>query len=154
MARDRVLAGWLPGALAMACVAGEVAALEAYERRGDAIEAALGGNAGDGARGRAIVIDRVLGNCLICHRVPVAGEPFQGDVGPDLAGVGQRLSAGQLRLRVVDQSLVNPETVMPPYYRDQGLTRVAPAFAGKPILDAQQVEDVVAWLSGLKEMAK
>jgi len=144
----------LAAAALTVCWAGTARALEAYTRIGDAIQMPLGGRHGDGARGKTIVLDRTLGNCLICHRVPVASEPFQGNLGPDLSGVGARLGPEQIRLRVVDQSLVNPDTVMPPYYRVHDLTRVDPAFAGKPILDAQQVEDVVAWLSGLKETPK
>lgn len=138
--------------LASLAAAGDVAALDAYVRRGDAIEAPLGGRTGDALRGRGIVTDRALGNCLICHHVPIPSEPFQGDAGPDLAGAGARLTPGQLRLRLVDQSLINPETMMPPFYRVQDLKRVAPAFARKPILDEQQVEDVVAWLVSLKEV--
>ncbi len=117
---------------------------------GDEIVAPLGGAVGDAARGRAIVLDRAVGNCLICHRVPEPAERFMGDLGPDLAGVGARLTKGQLRLRVVDQTRLNPETVMPAYHRVDGLTRVAPEFRGLPVLAAQQVEDVVAYLAGLR----
>lgn len=116
----------------------------------DAAPAPLGGAIGDPARGRAIVLDRASGNCLICHRVPVAAEPFQGDLGPDLAGVGGRLTEGQLRYRLIDQSRLNPETLMPPYHRVDGLTRVAERFRGQTALSAQQIEDVVAWLATLK----
>jgi len=144
----------LAAAALTACWASAVHALEAYTRIGDGIETPLGGKLGDGARGKAIVLDRTLGNCLICHRVPVASEPFQGNLGPDLSGVGGRLSPRQIRLRLVDQSLLNPDTVMPPYYRMHDLTRVDPAFAGQPIMDAQQIEDVVAWLSDLRETPK
>ena len=118
---------------------------------GDAVDAPIDGKVGEVGRGRAIVLDRASGNCLICHHVPVLYEPFQGNIGPDLAGVGGRLTAGQLRLRLMDQSVLNPSTMMPPYHRVMGLVRVAPQFDGKPILDAQQIEDVVAWLVSLKE---
>lgn len=119
---------------------------------GDVIAVPLGGKSGDAARGRALVLDRTVGNCLICHTVPnEAGELFQGTIGPALAGVGARLSAGQIRLRVVDQRRLNPATVMPSYHRIDGLVRVAPRYVGRPVLDAQQIEDVVAYLSGLKE---
>ena len=111
----------------------------------------LDGLIGDPSRGLAVVLDRAAGNCLICHRVPVDGEAFQGDLGPELAGVGGRLTAGQIRYRVVDQSRLNPETLMPPYYRVDGLTRVADRFRGQTALSAQQIEDVVAWLVTLKE---
>lgn len=74
-----------------------------------------------------------------------------GSLAPGLAGVGKRLSVGQLRLRIVDASRVNPNTIMPPYYRNEGLNRVAPAYAGKPTLSAEQIEDVVAFLASLTE---
>ena len=73
-----------------------------------------------------------------------------GEIGPDLKGVGTRLTPAQIRLRLVDESLINPKTVMPPYYRIEGLTRVAAQYRGKPVLSAQQVEDVVAYLTSLK----
>ncbi len=117
---------------------------------GDQIAAPLANRIGDAARGKAIVLDRRAGNCLICHRVPVPQEPFQGEIGPDLSGIGSRLSAAQIRLRVVDSQRVNPMTLMPPYHRTIGLRRVASAFVGKPALTAQEVEDVVAWLASLK----
>jgi L-cysteine S-thiosulfotransferase len=126
-------------------------ALGGRAQAGDSVDAPLSGKVGDAARGRAIVLDRASGNCLICHHVPISSEPFQGDIGPDLAGVGGRLTAGQLRLRLIDQSVLNPTTMMPPYHRVVGLVRVAPQYEGKPILDAQQIEDVVAWLVSLKE---
>jgi L-cysteine S-thiosulfotransferase len=151
-ARTLVVWCWLGGAMTPGCP--QVAAAEAlarYEVAGDAIPLPLDGRAGDAQRGRAIVLDRTSGNCLICHKVPVAGEPFQGELGPDLTGIGARLTPAQLRLRLVDQSRLDPATLMPPYYRVENLTRVAPAFEGKPVLSAQQIEDVVAWLSGLKE---
>ncbi|MBN9439793.1 sulfur oxidation c-type cytochrome SoxX [Bosea sp. (in: a-proteobacteria)] len=142
-----------PGRLALVLATLLVApagALEAYTIAGDAIPAPLGGEIGDPARGRALVLDRTRGNCLICHRVPVPDEPFQGTIGPPLAGVGARLTAGQLRLRLVDTSLLNPATVMPPYFRTEGLRDVAPQFRGLPALNAQEIEDVVAYLVSLR----
>ena len=127
------------------------AGLLPYEVVGDAVPEALGGLTGVPARGRAAVLDRRRGNCLICHRVPVPDEPFQGEIGPPLAGVGARLSEGQIRLRLIDQSCLNPETVMPPYYRVEDLNAVAPEYRGEPALDAQAIEDVVAWLATLTE---
>jgi sulfur-oxidizing protein SoxX len=122
-----------------------------YAIVGDAIPASLTGMPGDAARGRAIVVSRQRGLCLLCHSGPFPEERLQGTLAPELSGVGSRLSPGQLRLRIVDAARINPETLMPPYYRTQGLTRVAPAYAGKPILDAVEVEDVVAFLVTLKE---
>lgn len=117
----------------------------------DAVPEPLAGKLGDAAQGRRVVLDRETGNCLICHKVPEPQERFQGELGPDLAGIGTRLSAGQLRLRIIDQSRLNPATVMPPYYRTDGLTRVAQRWRGRPVLDAQQVEDVVAYLASLRQ---
>jgi sulfur-oxidizing protein SoxX len=117
---------------------------------GDALPASLTGQPGDPGRGRAIVLNRQLGHCLLCHALPIAEERFQGDLGPDLAGVADRLSAGQIRLRVVDATRLNPRSVMPPYHRTEGLTRVAAEYRGKPVLTAEQIEDVVAYLATLR----
>ena len=105
---------------------------------------------GDPVRGMAIVLDRRTGYCLICHKVPIPDEFFQGDVGPDLSGVGSRLSAAQIRLRLVDAARLNPATLMPPYHRTSGLKRVPERYRGMVVLSAQEVEDVVAWLSTLR----
>jgi sulfur-oxidizing protein SoxX len=105
---------------------------------------------GDAVRGRAIAASRQAGLCLLCHTAPIPEDRFQGTLAPDLAGVGRRYSAGQLRARVVDARRFNPETIMPAYHRSEGLTRVAPALRGKTLLTAQEVEDVVAWLVTLK----
>ena len=125
--------------------------LVAYEVRGDAVAEALGGLEGDPARGKAVVLDRRRGNCLICHGFPIEDQPFQGEIGPPMAGVASRLSEGQIRLRLIDQSRVNPETIMPPYYRIEGLTNVAADYAGRPALGAQEIEDVVAYLISLTQ---
>jgi sulfur-oxidizing protein SoxX len=106
---------------------------------------------GDPARGKAIVLDPARGNCLICHPMPIPEVEFQGDVGPDLAGVGSRYDEGELRLRVVDARRLDPASVMPAYHRVDGLHRVLKEYRGKPILTEQEVEDVVAYLTTLKE---
>ncbi len=116
----------------------------------DDIPAPLSGAKGDAARGRAIVVNRQLGLCLLCHSGPFPEERFQGNLGPDLNGIGARLSEGQIRLRVADPGRLNPATLMPAYFRSEGLTRVAPAFQGKSVLTAKQIEDVVAFLTTLK----
>lgn len=115
----------------------------------DGIPASLTNRPGDPAAGRAIVEDRKLGNCLSCHALPLQAAD-QGNVGPDLHGVGARLTPAQLRLRVVNMKLIDPQTIMPAYYRVDGLHDVAAAFAGRTILTAQQVEDLVAFLSTMK----
>jgi L-cysteine S-thiosulfotransferase len=126
-------------------------ALVSFSVSGDRIERSLTGAAGDSARGRAIVTNRQVGLCLLCHSGPFPEERLQGTLAPDLKGAGARWSEAQLRLRMVDAAVINPNTIMPPYYRLEGLERVAPAFRGKPILTAQEIEDVVAFLVTLKE---
>ncbi|WP_342359666.1 sulfur oxidation c-type cytochrome SoxX [Terrarubrum flagellatum] len=118
---------------------------------GDAIPTSLTGGPGDAARGRSIVASRQTGLCLLCHSGPIPEERFQGTLAPNLAGAGSRLSEGQLRLRLVSSRRVNPTTIMPSYYGSEELTRVAAAFRDKPILSAQQIEDVVAYLTQLKD---
>ena len=125
--------------------------LRAYVIIGDAIPRPLTGEPGDAARGRAIATNRQQGLCLLCHSGPFAEAALQGTLAPSLAGAGARWSAGQLRLRIVDASRLNPNTIMPPYYRTEELTSVAPAYAGKPILSAEQIEDVVAFLGTLHD---
>jgi sulfur-oxidizing protein SoxX len=117
---------------------------------GERIEAPLTGQAGDPARGREIAIDRKQGNCLACHVMPIPEQAFHGEVGPDLSKIGGALSEGELRLRIVDSKVVNPDTIMPAFYRNDGFERVLKKFQGKTILSAQQVEDVVAYLMTLK----
>jgi L-cysteine S-thiosulfotransferase len=116
----------------------------------DAIPESLTGQPGDPLRGKAIVASRQTGLCLLCHSAPLPEEKFQGTIGPDLKGVASRNTEGQLRLRIVDPRRFNPATIMPAYYRRDGLTRVAPAFRGKTVLTAEQIEDVVAFLMTLK----
>lgn len=128
-------------------------ALTGRAAAGDAL-APLTPERGDAGRGRAIVANRQLGLCLLCHSGPIPEERFQGNLAPDLTGIGARLTEGQIRQRIVDPSSVNPQTIMPSYYRSEGLQRVAPSFRGRTILSAQQIEDVVAYLATLKEAAK
>jgi sulfur-oxidizing protein SoxX len=118
---------------------------------GDAVPASLTGTKADAARGRAIVADRQVGLCLLCHSGPFPQERFQGNLAPDLAGAGSRWSEGQLRLRIIDASRFNPDTIMPPYYRLDGLNHVAAPFRDRPILSAEQIEDVVAFLVSLRD---
>ena len=136
-------------ALTLSCAAAQAA--QPYRIEGDGIPAPLTPQAGDAVRGRAIAANRQLGLCLLCHTGPIQEERFQGNLAPDLDGTGRRWSAAQLRLRMVDASHFNPDTIMPAYFKTDGLQRVAPAQQGKSILDAQQIEDVVAWLQTLKE---
>jgi sulfur-oxidizing protein SoxX len=121
-----------------------VGALEAMERP-------LTGVPGDPARGRAVATDARKGNCVICHALPLADDTAGnfGDVGPPLAGVGSRLSVPQLRARIVDPRRQSPGTAMPAFFVTE-YTRAQPQYAGRPILTAQEVEDLVAWLASLQ----
>jgi sulfur-oxidizing protein SoxX len=111
----------------------------------------LTGVKGDPVRGRTIVVSRQAGLCLLCHSGPFEEERFQGNIAPDLRGTGSRLSEGQLRLRIVDSGMLYPASIMPAYFRTEGLFRVAAAYRGKPVLNAQQIEDVVAFLATLRD---
>ena len=120
-----------------------------YAVSGDAIPEPLTAMPGDPARGLEVVTGRDA-NCLLCHAIPETGQRFMGNVAPPLSGVGSRLTAGQLRLRVVDPTRINPQVAMPAYYRTHGLDAVMQQYRGKPVLTAQQIEDVVAYLSTLR----
>ena len=117
----------------------------------DAVDTPLTSQSGDPVRGRQIVENRQTGACLLCHSGPFPEPHLQGTIGPSLAGVGSRLSAGQIRLRLIDAREQNPDTIMPPYYVTDGLNRVGHAWQGRPALNAQQIEDVVAFLTTLRE---
>ena len=140
----RFLAGLL---LAMAIPA--MARAQAGVVKNDAVPQSLTGRAGDPQRGRAIIIDRQKGFCLLCHSGPFNEEPLQGNLAPSLEGAGSRWNEGQLRLRLMDNKRVNPESIMPAYHRIEGLNRVAPAWRDRPILSASEIEDVLAFLIGL-----
>jgi sulfur-oxidizing protein SoxX len=125
------------------------AADAAYRVVDDAIPEPLTA-AGDATRGRRLALDRNGGACVLCHALPETSARFMGTVGPALDGVGRRYTAGQLRLRIVDGTLVNADAVMPAYYRSEGLNQVATPYRGRTILTAQQIEDVVAYLGTLR----
>jgi L-cysteine S-thiosulfotransferase len=155
------IAAWLAWTFALALSLGSVHAQPPpppFTIQGDAIPLPLNGLAGDATRGRAIVANRQLGLCLLCHTAPISEERFQGNLAPSLDGVGSRLNEAQLRLRVVNSRVINPETIMPSYYQTEGDMRVGPrvgarvgtAWQGKTILNAQQIEDVVAYLVTLQ----
>jgi sulfur-oxidizing protein SoxX len=117
---------------------------------GKSIPKSLTGKPGDPKKGRATAINRKKGNCLGCHKMPIPEQQFHGEVGPDLAGVASRLSEGEIRARIVNPKLANPETIMPAFYRTKGLHRVLKGFKGKTIISAQDVEDIIAYLQTLK----
>jgi sulfur-oxidizing protein SoxX len=149
-AAAQLFGAWLAAATVALPGTALAQALQPYVVVGDAVPASLTGAPGDATRGRALVLNR-LSTCILCHSGPFPEEKFQGDLAPDLAGSGGRWSAGQLRLRIVDASRLNPATIMPSYYRVNGLTRVGPAWRGKPILSAEQIEDIVAYLATLRQ---
>jgi L-cysteine S-thiosulfotransferase len=140
----------LIGGVAGAAGWAAAAALVSYRVEHGQIRTPLTAEPGDPVRGKTAVLSREGGNCFLCHTVPEAGETPLGNIGPPLAGVGTRLSAAQLRMRLVDSTRLNRASVMPAYYRVQGLNHVAPAYAGKPLLTAQQIEDVIAYLLTLR----
>ena len=141
----------LAAALVTPATATAAAGLPPVEVVGDAVPESLTGRPGDPARGRALIVDRRTGLCLLCHAGPFPEERFQGTLAPALGGAGSRWSAGQLRLRLVDSRRLNPESIMPAYYRVEGLERVAAVWRDRPLLAAQEIEDVVAFLATLRD---
>ncbi len=137
------------GALAITSMA-TADALVPYAVIGDGIPESLTGSPGDAAHGRALVVDRTS-TCILCHSGPFPNVKFQGDLAPNLAGAGSRWSASQLRLRLVDAARFNPATIMPSFYRVDGLVRVGQNWRDKPILSAEQIEDIVAYLATLRD---
>jgi sulfur-oxidizing protein SoxX len=124
--------------------------LAPYKIVGDGIAESLTGAPGDAARGRVLVLARTT-TCILCHSGPFPETRFQGDLAPDLTGAGNRWTVSQLRLRMVDASRFNPDTIMPSYYRNDGLVRVGRNFTDKPILSAAEIEDIVAFLATLRD---
>ncbi|MCK1651421.1 sulfur oxidation c-type cytochrome SoxX [Bradyrhizobium sp. 149] len=150
MARALVhIVALIAAGFAFACHAG-AEELQPYNISGDGIAESLTGSPGDAARGRALVLARTT-TCILCHSGPFPETRFQGDLAPDLTGAGNRWTASQLRLRLVDAARFNPETIMPSYYRNEGFVRVGRNFAGKPILSAAEIEDIVAFLATLRD---
>ncbi len=141
----------MPGVAALA-----LAGATTFTVVGDGIPQPLSATPGNAAAGRAIIVDRTQGLCLLCHSGPfdrTPAERAQGNLSTNLAGVGSRYTAAQLRLRVADAKHLNPASVMPSFHRLPPATaaqRVGPAWQGQPVLTAQQVEDVVAFLETLK----
>ncbi len=136
--------------VATVTAAAEAETLAPYTVAGDGIPEPLTGRQGDATRGRALVVDRTS-TCILCHSGPFPEAGFQGDLAPNLAGAGSRWSTSQLRLRMVDASRLNPATIMPSYYRVDGLVRVGQNWRDKPILSAEQIEDIVAYLATLRD---
>jgi sulfur-oxidizing protein SoxX len=148
----RTIGGLVTGLLCAAASAGGAQeALRPYAVSGDAILAPLTGRAGDPVKGAALISDRQRSLCVLCHMGPFPDPHLQGTLAPDLTHVAARLSEGQIRLRIVDMRALNPSTIMPSYYKVEERLRVAAAWRGKPVLQAQDIEDIVAYLVTLKD---
>jgi L-cysteine S-thiosulfotransferase len=150
LARAALVSGALCGAPS-AGVAQAAPAQRPVEVVGGRMPRPLTGNTGDPARGRELVLSRERANCIVCHAIPAPDEASHGNLGPSLRGVANRFDQGQMRLRLVDARQLNASSIMPSYYRMDGLKRVAAAYAGKPVLSAQEIEDVLAFLMTLRE---
>jgi sulfur-oxidizing protein SoxX len=146
---NHIAGAWLAAAFALPSIA-SAQGLRTFVVVEDAIPDSLTGMPGDVTRGRALIVDRAS-TCILCHSGPFPDVKFQGDLAPSLAGAGSRWSEGQLRLRLVDAPRLNPATIMPSYYRVDGLVRVGTAWRGKSILSAGQIEDIVAYLATLRK---
>ncbi len=148
------MAGLAGMALATVAQAGMVRddGLKPYEVVGDiAIPKPLTDKPGDPANGRKLVANRKKGNCLACHKIEQMKDfLFHGEIGPELTDIASNMPVSEMRLRLVNPKIVNPDTIMPAFYKVDGLYRVTKKFQGKPILTAQEIEDVIAFLVTLK----
>jgi sulfur-oxidizing protein SoxX len=144
----RTVGRWLVSALCIGMPVGVAAQLVVFE--GDAVPAPLSASPADATRGKAVFVQRERGHCILCHVLPDPEVRFAGNVGPPLDGVGVRLSAAQLRGRIVDPTRHDPDSVMPAYYRTGNLSRVARTYTGRTVLSPQDIEDVVAYLLTLR----
>ncbi|MEY3003188.1 MAG: hypothetical protein RLZZ491_364 [Pseudomonadota bacterium] len=123
------------------------------------IAQSLSGQPGDIQRGKEIMAARGKGNCLACHQVSaLADQPWHGEVGPSLDGVGARWDEAALRGLLVNADVTFPDSIMPAFYKVSGFTRPGDAFTTRPapdplapLLAAQEIEDVVAFLMTLTE---
>ena len=120
-----------------------------YKIVNSTIPASLTGKAGDAKKGRKLAISKKKGNCLACHVMPIPEQQFHGEIGPDLTGVADYMTEAEMRMRMVDPKVLNPETIMPSFLKVH-TTRVLKKFKGKTILKAQEVEDIIAYLKTLK----
>jgi len=146
-------------AISLAGAVGAEVAPTAVSFAEGAVAQSLSGVAGDPAAGAVIVGDNGTGNCVACHQVSALPDvPFQGDIAPMLDGAGDRWSAAELRGILANAKMMFEGTMMPAFYKTDGFIRPGNAYTGKaaddtfgPILSAQQIEDVVAYLTTLKE---
>ena len=117
---------------------------------GDVIDQPLTDQPGDKVAGKQIFHDREKGHCLLCHALAQSDGLFQGNIAPELSDIGLRLTSGQLRLRIVDNTRINPQSIMPPYFRTEHLVQVARQFEAKTVLSAQEIEDLISYLETLQ----
>lgn len=137
------------GALALPAVPAGAAG---YKVVNGGIPDSLTGKSGDPYNGRKVMVDRRKGNCLACHVVSsITDQQFHGNIGPALDGVGATYTPAELRLRVADPKVLNPDTIMPAFFKTDGLHRVQKKWQGKTIVSAQEVEDIIAYLETLKK---
>lgn len=136
--------------LLQACGGSEGRLVDPDDIQGGSLPMALEGRVGDPQAGQIVFSDRDQGHCVLCHQVEGLAAEFQGNIGPDLTLVSDRLDEGQIRLRIVDYELIRPETLMPSYYRLHDLNQVEDRYKAQTILTAQQIEDLVAYLATLK----
>lgn len=125
------------------------------------ISESLTGTPGNPDEGMVIMTTNALGNCVACHAIAAMPDvPFQGNIGPQLDGAADRWTEAQLRGIVVDAKHTFPDSFMPGMYKVGPFIRPGIAYTAKPpekpediqpILSAQQVEDVVAYLMTLKQ---
>ena len=145
----RCAAGMFAAALVLAAGCAVQSGGLHYQISNGEIRQPLASGTPDAERGRKLLVSRES-NCILCHAAPETGERFFGNLAPPLSGTGARLTAGQMRARIVDPLYFNKESIMPAYYRVEGLNRVAETYRGKPVLTGEQIEDVIAYLSTLK----
>lgn len=116
---------------------------------GDVSSVPLTSTPGDPARGQDIIRDTGRASCLICHAISAMPDRDQGTLGPSLDSVAMRYTEAELRQRIVDARTVAPDTIMPPYYSNEGLVRIGSRWTQSTIYSAQDVEDVVSFLMTL-----
>jgi sulfur-oxidizing protein SoxX len=95
-------------------------------------------------RGRKLIQNRQETGCVLCHTIP--GFKDGGEMGPNLTGLSQRLTPDQIRMRIADPRVINPQSFMPAYFSAEGLHNVAKPLIGKTVLTEQGLEDIVAYL--------
>lgn len=140
-------------------IAGEVTPASVTFGEYGEIEQSLTGQPGDPESGALVMKNKSIGNCVACHQISALDDtPFQGEIGPALDGAGDRWEEADLRGIVANAKQMFPGTIMPAYFKTEGFERPGNAYTGKapegdldPLLTAQQIEDVVAFLVAQKE---